>query len=243
MSTPLNRTFSLKNEELPVVCNFAISSFTRDLKDFSAFSPRFTPDYVSEFTGFVTTAQNVLRPKSEMIEQKRITSRIFSTLDGLVDPLNRLTIYLQLPGEKPNISLSDFGVKGLRKCIQLKDIEGAMNNLNLININLAKYKEQLAPQGLTDDLIALFSDAALLVAADKQKQYELIIHRKAIVQNNTTLFNTLYGRLTEVLSVGKALYKNADPSKCHEYTLNDLKKRVHRATSSPAAEQPPSPAV
>ena len=89
-----------------------------------------------------------------------------------------MTIYLQLPGEKPNISLADFGIKGLRKSIQVKDIEGAMNNLNLININLVKYKEQLVPQGLTDDLIALFSDAALLVAADKQKQ--IVLFNKSV---------------------------------------------------------------
>ena len=205
MGTNTNKTFSLKREEVPIVCNFAISSFTRDLNDFSAFSPRFTVNYLSEFTGFITTAQNVLQPKSEMIEQKRITCHLFATLDSLIDPLNRLSIYLQLPGEKPSISLTDFGVKGLRKSITAKDIEGAMTNLNLININLAKYKEQLVPQGLTNDLIALFADAALSLAADKQKQYELIVHRKAIVQNNVELFNNLYSRLTEVLTeIGRA---------------------------------------
>jgi hypothetical protein len=41
----------------------------------------------------------------------------------------------------------------------------------------------------------------------------------------------LYAQFTEILKVGKILYKSTDAAKLKEYTLNELKKRVRRPSS------------
>ena len=230
MSTTLNRIYNLNDEEIPVICNFAISSAQRDLDQFGAFSPRFTRDYLKEFSTLTTSVADILKPQSELLEQKRITLGIYSTLDSLVDPLNRMTSYLHLTHGTLNITPDAFGIKGLRKNISARNVEKAIDNIHLVLVNIAKFKEPLLAAGLTEELIAKFTNAAASLVADKQKQYEMIAHRRSVVQNNKGLFNELYSRLTDILNVGKTLYKKTDPSKCMEYTLSNLKKRVHHVT-------------
>ncbi len=43
------RTFNCKDEELPVIGNYVAFSVNRDIADFTAFSPVFTPEYVTDF--------------------------------------------------------------------------------------------------------------------------------------------------------------------------------------------------
>ena len=236
MATMSAREYSCKDEELPVICKFAAYSLNRDLADFTAYSPKFKPAYLTGFESNIATALDVIEPQSETMEQKAITSRIYSTLDGLIDPINRLTGYLKLADGSLGLSPHDFGVKHLRKSINAKDAEGAMNGLHTVNGNITKYKEALMAQGLTEDLIARFANAASAIASDKQKQFELISNRKNIVQNNLTLFNNLYAQLGEIHAVGKILYKSTNTAKLKEYTFSELKKRVRR-TAKPVAEE------
>ncbi len=107
---------------------------------------------------------------------KIITLRFHSTLDGLIDPLNRLTGYINLAQLEQIISLSDFGIKYLRKSIASGDAEGVIQALHSINGNISKYKDLLKAQGMPDDLIARFANAATAVAEDKQKQFAEIGH-------------------------------------------------------------------
>lgn len=90
-------------------------------------------------------------------------------------------------------------------------------------------------RGLTEELAGSFVSAAETIAKVKQNQYEILINRKSIVQSNMALLNSLHQQLTEILAVGKILYKATNPAKLQEYTFSDLKKRV-RVVSKPASE-------
>ena len=50
------------------------------------------------------------------------------------------------------------------------------------------------------------------------------------MQSNLGLLNGLFDQLNEILIAGKILYKATDPAKLQEYTFEDLKKRVRRAS-------------
>ncbi len=231
-----SRDYSCKDEELAPICNYAALGLNRDLADFSAFSPNFNNDYLTGFKTRILSASDLVEPQSETQELKIITLRFHSTLDGLIDPLNRLTGYINLAQLEQTISLSDFGIKYLRKSIASGDAEGVVQALHSINGNISKYKDLLKAQGMPDDLVARFANAATAVAEDKQKQFSIISNRKRIVQNNLDSLNGLYGQLNEILKVGKILYKTADPLKAKEYAFTELKKQVHR-------EVKPAPAV
>lgn len=234
MGTIKARDYSCKDEELSAICMFAAFSLNRDLADFTAFSSKFSTTYLKEFETRIAATAELIEPKSETLQLKIISSSIRETFNGLIDPINRLTGYINLSEVGSRIPLADFGIKYLRKSLAYHDAEGVIQSLRTIIINIAKYKEALTAQGLTEDLISVFTVAAASVAEDKQKQYTILSNRRQIVQNNLAILNRLFGQLNEILTVGKILYKSADATRVQEYTFSELKKRVHR-TAKPAA--------
>lgn len=71
-----------------------------------------------------------------------------------------MTGYIKLSHANLTITAADFGLAQLRKDINSKDAEGAINCLRTVITNSTKYKTILAIQGLTDELSALFVSAA-----------------------------------------------------------------------------------
>ena len=242
--SPLNqRVYNCKDEELPVISNFAVFSLKRDLADFTAFSPKFNKEYVSVFETKIASVNEVIMPKSETLDLKTITARLYTTMDGLIDPINRVTGYLKLAKSGLKISGADFGFTDLRKNINSKNAEGVIANLRTVNTNLTKNAAVLSEQGLTPELAARFTDASASIAADNQKQYEIMSRRANIVQNNIGLFNSLYEQLAEILTVGKVLYKATDAAKVQEYSFATLKKKVAIATKQATAQPAVTPAT
>lgn len=235
MATDFSREYNCKDEELPVICKFTAFSLRRDLPEFTAYSPKFNEQYLSGFESSNAKATDVIDPKSETMERKASTAKLYLELDKLVDPINRLRGYLGISDAGLAVNAADFGLTDLRRSITSRDAEKAIRSLHLVNANIAKYKDQLMARGLTEELIGQFVTAADTIAKVKQNQYEILIKRKSIVQSNMALLNSLHGQLTEILTVGKILYKATNPAKLQEYTFSDLKKRV-RLVSKPASE-------
>lgn len=65
-------------------------------------------------------------------------------------------------------------------------------------------------------------------------QYQILTHRKALVQSNVGILNDLNSQLMEILRFGKILYQGKDAVKQQEYTLSELKKRVRRISKKDA---------
>jgi hypothetical protein len=228
MVTNVLRNHNCKDEELPVICNFAVFSIKRDLVDFTAYSPMFNQEYVTGFEAKTKDVAELIAPKSETVEKKKITDRLHKTMDGLIGPVNYLKGYIEMAGGTLNISAADFGLTPLRNGIKGKDAENVLKNLQLVITNTDKYKTPLVAKGLGEPLIAKFVDAKTSIAADKQKQYEITSKRKGIVQDNLGLLNDLYDQLSEILRIGKILYQQTDPAKLKDYTFTELMKQVRK---------------
>ena len=153
-------------------------------------------------------------------------------MNGLINPINRLTGYINMAYESIRVSPADFGLTLLRKGINSKDAESVIKNLHIVISNMNRNMDILAAQGLQTELVALFSVAANSISADKQSQYEIISNRKVLVQNNVGMLNSLFEQLTEILAIGKILYKYNDAVKLQEYTFSELKKRVRKTSST-----------
>lgn len=234
------RDYNCKDEELPVVCKFTALNLNRDLSEFSAYSPRFTSEYVSGFESDIRAAMDLVEPASETLELKMIHADQVSAMDGLLDPINRLGGYVNLAQLSPAISTADFGISSLRKAINKRDPEGVVGSLHVINSNVDKFKPALAEQGLTEELVAQLKLAAVDIDNGKQRLYEIKQRRKALVQNNLSVLNSLFAKQTEILSVGKILYKQTDPVKLQEYSFTQLMKNVRKTTKPDTAEVTPS---
>lgn len=222
------RNYNCKDEELPVICGFTAFSLKRDFPDFSAFSPQFNDEYLTGYESKIETVQELVEPKSETVELKLITERIYNTLDGLSSPINYLGGYIDLANKTVPISATDFGLSGLRKSVKTRDVENVLKLLRTVIGNTDKYKNELAAMGLTDALVLKFTEAKKSLADDKQKKYELSSNRTAIVQNNLGVLNELYDQMTDICKIGKILYKQTDGAKLKDYTFSQLIKQVRR---------------
>lgn len=232
MSNEIKRNYGCKDEELFFMCGFAATSFKRDLVDFTTYSPKFNQAYLTGFEGNIASAKELILPRSIMLEQKTVTTRLHATLDALIEPLRHLTGYIHLAEKAVTTSVADFGFNALRISINSRDAEGAFMNLQLVNANVAKFKTVLTEQGLSVALIDGLIASAAAIDTDKQKQVELESNRKNLLQSNIGLFNELNGQFTDILALGKIIYKGKDPVKLKEYTYTELVKQVRRASKT-----------
>lgn len=131
----------------------------------------------------------------------------YAILDALISPINYLEGYISLAGNKVPLSPTDFGLVALRKSLRARDIEKVLSQLRLVNANITKFRNELTEKGLTDAVIAKFTEAIPLLTEDKNKGYELISNRAALVQNNMGMFNELNGQLVSICDIGKILFK------------------------------------
>lgn len=223
MSTE-TKIFNCKNEELPVIGRFVLSNLKIDLPAFTAFSPEINQEYVAEFEAHTVRAENLVSTKSKMTEVKASTMRLYSTMESITDPLNRLAGYINMA--KLPITLTAFGITGARRKITSKDAEGLMHQLQAVSTNIEKNKEILLKKGLTEEAAKFFIDVRTQIAADNLLQYEVVENRKQLVQQNKQVLNELYKKIAEVCNIGKILFKNVDAVKLKQYTFSQLIKRV-----------------
>jgi len=235
MSTTDVRNYNCKDEELPVICNFVLFSVKRDAADFLSYSPKFDDGYIAEFETKIAGLTDLVEPKSETVQLKVITDGVYTAMDNLIDPINRVSGYIMLGKLDKTISVADFGFTQLRKGIASRDAEGVVKSLHTVNLNLVKFKKELTAQGLSEELSTKFSTAETDIAQGKQKQYEIVSNRKSIVQNNLSVSNDLFSQLSEIMAVGKILYKATDSVKLQEYSFSELRKRVNKTSSSTAS--------
>jgi hypothetical protein len=99
MKTSGIRSYNCKDEELPVICRYALPYLKRDLADFATFSPVFNDDYVEKFTAKINLVDELVLPNIEINELKKITKRLYLTMDSVLDPC-RQNSRLSSLGEK-----------------------------------------------------------------------------------------------------------------------------------------------
>jgi hypothetical protein len=220
------RNYKCKNEELPVICRYALSYLKRDLADFAAFSPVFNDAYVENFAEKINLVDELVLPKLETDELKKITARLYRTMDDLLAPVAKIRAWLGLAKNSVGLSAKDFGLTLLSQKIASRDAEGVHQNLLIVVSYLKKYEEALAAVGFDRAIIEQLSNAGAAIVDDNQLQFDIVSKRKATVQKNLGVLNDLNSQLTDLLNTGKLLYKNTDPQKSKEYVFNTLKKSV-----------------
>ncbi|MDR2562869.1 MAG: hypothetical protein LBC98_02880 [Prevotellaceae bacterium] len=220
------RLFNCRIEELLMICRFGLLIARRDLTDFSTFSPVFNEAYFNGFETKIIAADELVSPKTETEEMKKITKALYADTDGLIEPINMMRGYLQLARDQIGVSDKDFGLSMLSKKVHSRDIEGVRQNLVLVNKNVQIYKPSLLAVGLSEETVAYLSNAVNSITENNQRQFEIISQRKQTVSENIGKLNELYSDLMKFLGIGRVIYKNKDHVKAKEYTFENLKKSV-----------------
>jgi hypothetical protein len=221
------RIYNCKSEEVPVIGGYLLFVLKRDLNDFSAHFPKiFTNEYVTGLEQKIAEVNNLLNPNTETVVLKDTTNRLYSAMDSLIEPVNKVAGYIKFSKGAIAISSKDFGLTSLRQKIRSRDAEGVLKNLKTVINNLERYRVPLIEQGLDENIITHFNDAIGIIDTNNQRQFEIVNKRKTIVANNETLINDLYKIISEICNVGKLIYKGKDQLKVKDYTFNELKKKV-----------------
>lgn len=220
------KKFKCKNEEIIVICDYVQDCFQRDLSDFTAYSPKFNQQYLSDFKAKNEAMNQIVFPQDKTKELKIVTTRLYENMDKLIDPLSRINGYIKLSKPLVPLSATDFGTIRLKQKIRSKDAEGTLKSLQQVNSNIEKYKQPLIEQGLSLDTINLLSKAFAIIDKDNQLQYQIVSSRRILTAENTNSLNDLYTQLMEICEVGKILYRNTQKSKLPDYTFAYLKKKV-----------------
>ncbi len=224
------RLYNCKDEELPVIGELVVSSLETDLAKFTAYSSGFDANYVATMKQKVVTVAQLVAPEEETVARKVITGRIYATMNNLTEPAGRLEGYITLAHDTLQVSPADFGISKLRHGIKNSDVEEVADALHLINNQIGRYKEALTQKGLTEELIVTFTGSHTSLTADKTEQYGILNNRKAVVQNNIATLNDLYQQISEVMKIGKILFKN-DAAKVQQYTFSNVLKNVHHTVN------------
>lgn len=225
------RNYNCKDEELPAIAGFALTSVKRDQEKFMDYSPKYNEEGLNSFEQDIAAVEELINPKLETAELKLITAGLYATMNDMFDKGNRIEGYISMSKKAIPISAKDFGITALKQRAKAKDAEGTLSNARLVNANIKKYREELTIQGLTDEMANTFEANIGSISDDNKKQYDITNNRKAIVQANLDMLNGLYGQITDICRTGKILFRG-DAGKMKEYTFSELMKNVRNVSKS-----------
>jgi hypothetical protein len=233
--------FACRIEELPFLGTLLLNSFTRDEDDFIELSPTYDTPFTTTFTAKVALVEEVVNPEKLTGEMKKLTQKLGTHFANGRNLLNRVEIYIgKAAEEKAPLTMApkDFGIKAVRDEITLKNDEGAVRKLRILESNLKDNLIVLAPKGYS---VAVQTELANLIkdlSADSIAQTKKKKDREKLVEENIGEFNTLWKMMTDIMKSGKAIYQKKDKTKVSDYTYDHIIKDVQlkRTTVSKAAK-------
>ncbi|MDR2887522.1 MAG: hypothetical protein LBV26_05925 [Bacteroidales bacterium] len=221
-----SRSYNCKDEELPFIASFVLANLKRDRQAFKNFSPRYSDEYVAAFEQEIKGISELVNPRTNTNDIKRITGWLYGNLDSAFDIARYVEGYISMSHGEIPVSARDFGIANLRKCIKARDAEGAISSLRFINANIVKYKTELQAQGLKDETIKTLAFLTDEIAVCNNEQYKNALSRKDIVYSNKDKMNTVNAKIKEICKTGKLIFRRYNPEKLKGYTFTSLLKDV-----------------
>ncbi|MDP4268581.1 MAG: hypothetical protein Q8909_00495 [Bacteroidota bacterium] len=231
----MERDFKCKKEEVPAIAGFLVSSFRRDLVQFSDYSPEYNEEFATDMEARRKVCLQMVKSGAITNQMKQVTSTLKDKTKQLRPILNKLEGYLKLANGTMDISADGFGLTSLRTQISDGNVEGIIAQGNSLITDLTRNKTALAAKGLkevlTESLTSLINEIDTLNNGQNSKLSERI----QTTSDNNKEFNELWAKIDSVLSTGRSLYRGVDDVKLKDYTLEQLLKRINAEGGSSAA--------
>jgi hypothetical protein len=231
------RKFTLRIEEVPAIGQFIYDSYVTDEADFKSFSPQFNDVYKTDYVDKFNAVKEILNSKILTAELKMITARMYNNAQKLKIEIDRLEAYTKLTQANLKVSVADFKFKEIRKAANKKDFEGLIENLK-ISLQLTQDNlVALQAKGFTPTAKTAIEDLRTAFELDNAEQNRKLDQRRQTVAENTDIINTFYEKISEILAIGKVLYKKTNPEKAKSYTLSAIQKRIRNTRTSKVEEK------
>jgi len=223
---------NFKNEEVSVVVGMIRDSFARDRAEFEAFSPKYSEAFLTELSAKIIEVETRTGTKVFLAQQKALTTKLYEDVDSLRPKLTRLEGYLFLAKGTLNVAAADFGISAVRKKMSGKDVEGLLDRLThtlqLVGSNTAA----LEAVGFTAEAKTELESVKQLIQATNLEQNLKMDEKEAGVQSNDGLLTELMDMVTEIMDIGKRLYKYDNTEKTGDYTASTIKGRIRHEGGS-----------
>jgi len=223
---------NFRNEEISVIAGMIRDSFARDRADFEAFSPKYSEPFLTGLNEKIIAVETRTGTKVFLAQQKALTTKLYEDIDSLRPKLTRLEGYLYLAKGTMNVAEADFGISAVRKKLGVKDVEGLLDKLThtlqLIDTNTAA----LEAVGFTAEAKTELENLKQLIQTTNLEQNLKMDEKEAGVQSNDGLLTELMEIVTEIMDIGKRLYKYDNVEKTGDYTATTLKTRIRHEGGS-----------
>jgi hypothetical protein len=232
----MDKKYNFRIEEVPTIGQFVLDSYLRDEADFKAFSPDFNAAYKNDYIIRLNAVKDIVNSKVYTAEIKTITNRIYENLKKLKLAIDRLEAYSNLAKNLLTVEVSDFKFKEIRQKANKKDIEGL---LELLKIMLKLTQDNFAAlqsKGFTTEAKTEIENLRTAFANDNAEQNVKLDQRRQQVANNTETINDFYEKLSDLIAIGKVLYKKTNPEKAKSYTLTSIQRRLRNERKTNAEE-------
>jgi hypothetical protein len=215
-----------KLAEIPVIGGFVIDGALEDVAKIHEVAKDVDEAFLQGVKAKQVLVESLVQPVTLTAELKTVTKRVKETMDGLRPKLNVLEVQLIRAGGELNISVADFGLKAIRKCISKKDAEGTLAALAATLTQVDKNNAALEAKGMTPAQRALFSTAEESLRTDNAMQEQIIRSRGLLTAENVATINNYWADVTAVMKIGRLIFKD-DPARLKEYTFTALRRRVN----------------
>lgn len=232
----LKKKFTCRIEELPVLGGFVCISFETYIVDFINYSPDFKEPYLANYKSKLKAVEEIAHTKKIGQELKLVTSRLYKTMDGLREALNRLGGYVDRV-ENLSVNPKDFGIRKVRDGMNRRDTEMFLSGMSFLIQNIDENMERLVAKGFSDSQRELFLVVKDSAKADNDLQNIKIAERGSLVQSNMRKLNDLWVLMADIMKTGRILYKNTDAARAKEFTMTVLKERIRQEKQKRAVKE------
>lgn len=233
-----DRKFTLKIEEIPTIGQFLYDSYTTDEADFKKFSPQFDEAYKQDYVDKFNAVKEIIDSKVLTAELKMITARMYENAEKLKTEIDRLEAYAKLAKSNLKVGVADFKFKEIRNNVNKKDFEGLISNLKIMLQLTQDNLAILQAKGFTTEAKTGIEALKTSFETDNAEQNRKLDQRRQTVAENTDTINIFYEKISEILTIGKVLYKKANPEKAKSYTLAAIQKRIRNTRTTKTEEKP-----
>ena len=225
--------YNLRKQDVPVIGRLLLEAFRRYKDDFIAFSPIFDGGFEAEMTAAIKAVRDRRRPVDVFDKQKKLTKDLYADMDSMQEQLRLLGEYVKMAEGDLQTLYRHYHIREARKALNAKNAEAVVEHC-----------EQILDKVVNDDAVALevvgFDGAKLgvfegLVVEINEKNMEQnnkMDERQEVKAQETALFDAMYGYISKVSNVGKAMYTYRDKQRFDDFSVLHLKGRIHRKGKS-----------
>ncbi len=240
------RQFRCRLEELGPVARLAYAQYAKYKADFEDVSTEFGDAFDAEFERLRAAFEALVPARQRRVTAKEAARRMNLAAKALRDPLNRLDIQIGAAGRAKTLTVAakDMGLGEVRAEIQSRDMEGLDEALGALIGLVETNQKALTDKGMKAQALLDLRAARQTLGLSNTTQDSGRLEQAELTEANVQAGNALWAAVSEILRVGRLLYKETNKKRAAGFTLARLKKLMRSANAGGAAtdgdETPPA---